>query len=181
MTQCHATILGGPLKECVVTPDLASKPLVSSSSAALPLLRESLESGQGPAVAGVAFLMVFQVHAQCSMGKIVLLGLIRMTEGQMYVISWYYKRCISSLGTGVTPLENTYNLYLKAYSVRELAMLTDSVFWEISTCHVLKTPYVSESPGAVLRITGQVLDSMHLNSAMSIFGCVYICEVKRIL
>lgn len=86
MTQCHATIIGGPLKERSVTLDLAGKPSVSSGSAVLPLLRESLESGEDPAVAGVAFLIVSQVHTHRSMGRIVLLVLIKMTEEQMYVV-----------------------------------------------------------------------------------------------
>jgi len=87
-----------------VTLDLASKPSVSSGSAALTLLRESLVSGEDPAVAAVAFLIVSQVHTHCSMGSIVLLVFIRVSEGQKYAMLWCYKRCISSLGIGVTPL-----------------------------------------------------------------------------
>lgn len=86
MTHCNATTLGGPLKECSVALNLASKPSVSSGSAALPLLRESLGSGEHPALAGVAFLIVSRVHTHRSMGRIVLLVLIRMIEGQMYAI-----------------------------------------------------------------------------------------------
>lgn len=104
-----------PLKECSVTPDLASKLSVRSGSAALPLLRGSLENEEGPALAGFAILVVSQVHTHNSMGRIVLM-LIRRTEGQVRVILGCSKRCISSLGIGIFPLENTFDLCLKAYS-----------------------------------------------------------------
>lgn len=104
-----------PLKECSVTLDLASKLSISSGSTVLPLLRGSLESGEDPALVGFAILVVSQVHTHNSMGRIVL-RLIRMTEGQVCVILGYCKRCISSLGIGIFPLENTFDLCLKAYS-----------------------------------------------------------------
>lgn len=66
---------------------------------------------------GVAFLIVSQVYAHRSTGRIVLFVLIRVTEGQMHAILWYCKRCISSLGIRVTPLENTYDLHIEAYRV----------------------------------------------------------------
>lgn len=134
-----------PLKECSVTPDPGSKLSVSSGSAVLPLLRVSLESGEDPALAGFAILVVSQVHTPDSMGGIVL---IRMTEGQMCAILRYCKRCISSLGIGIVPLEKSL------FKGLQLAVLTGNIFQELSTCHILKTPYVSQSPGTVLRITG---------------------------
>lgn len=103
------------LKECSVTPDLVSEQSVSSGRAALPLLRGSLENGKDPALAGFAILMVSQVHTHNSMGRVVLM-LIRRTEGQVCVILGYFKRCMFCLGIGVFPLENTFDLCLKAYS-----------------------------------------------------------------
>lgn len=81
----YATVLCGFLKECAVTLDLAGKPSVTSGSAVLPLLRECLESGQDPAVAGAAFLVVCQVHTCHSMERLVLV-LIKMIEGQIHAI-----------------------------------------------------------------------------------------------
>lgn len=52
-------------------------------------------------------------------------------------------------------------------------MSTENVFQELSTCHILKAPYVSEKPETFLRITGRVLESMHFNSAISVFVYVY--------
>lgn len=77
MIQCHAVILGVPLKEYDVILNLASKPSVSSGTAALTLARESLESGEYSA--GVAFIIVSRVHTHHSMGRIML---IKMAEGK---------------------------------------------------------------------------------------------------
>lgn len=60
-----------------------------------------------------------------------------------------YKRCVSSLGTGITPLENIYDLCFKAYSERQLAMSIENIFQEKGTCHILNILYVSQSPGMV--------------------------------
>lgn len=72
-------------------------------------------NGEDPALADLAILMVSQVHSHNSMGRVIL-TFIRMTEGQLYVILGYCKRYISSLGVGIFPLENTFDLCLKVYS-----------------------------------------------------------------
>lgn len=70
--------------------------------------------GKDPGLAGFAILMVSQVRTHNSRGRIIL-RLIRMTEGQACVLLGYCKRGIGSLGTGIFPLENTFDLYLKTY------------------------------------------------------------------